>query len=120
MGRWPRAASFADKRSDDRVDRLRKVGAHTFRRVRKDGALGESIVFEMGPDGKPIRYVPQQSIRATRVTLRFSARHLERTWALLVRTDGSNTPQWRLGLWRLGCNPIRVTARRAKRMTSRG
>jgi CubicO group peptidase (beta-lactamase class C family) len=37
--------------------KLRKVGAHTFRRVRKDGALGESIVFEMGPDGKAVRYV---------------------------------------------------------------
>lgn len=31
---------------------LRKVGDHAFRRVRKDGALGETIVFAMGPDGR--------------------------------------------------------------------
>ena len=37
--------------------RLRKVGEHAFRRVRKDGALGEPIVFEMGPDGKALRYI---------------------------------------------------------------
>ena len=33
-------------------DLLRKVGEHTFRRVRKDGSLGETVIFEMGPDGK--------------------------------------------------------------------
>jgi CubicO group peptidase (beta-lactamase class C family) len=33
-------------------DHLRKVGDNTFQRVRKDGALGEKVVFEMGPDGK--------------------------------------------------------------------
>ncbi|HEY0788355.1 MAG TPA: DUF3471 domain-containing protein, partial [Thermoanaerobaculia bacterium] len=33
-------------------DLLRKVGDHTFRRVRKDGTLGETVVFAMGPDGK--------------------------------------------------------------------
>lgn len=33
-------------------DHFRKVGDNTFQRVRKDGALGEKIVFEMGPDGK--------------------------------------------------------------------
>jgi len=37
--------------------KLRRVGEHTFRRVRKDGAPGEPIVFEMGPDGKAQRYV---------------------------------------------------------------
>lgn len=39
------------------LTKLRKVGEHTFRRVRKDGALGEPIVFEMGPDGRALRYV---------------------------------------------------------------
>ena len=37
--------------------KIRKVGEHTFRRVRKDNELGETIVFEMGPDGKALRYV---------------------------------------------------------------
>lgn len=37
--------------------KLRKVeGEHTFRRVRKDGSLAEPIVFEIGPDGRAIRY----------------------------------------------------------------
>lgn len=35
--------------------KLRKTGEHTFRRVRKDEALGEEIVFEMGPDGRAAR-----------------------------------------------------------------
>lgn len=34
------------------LDRLRKTGEHTFRRVRSDGTLGETYRFEMGPDGK--------------------------------------------------------------------
>ena len=34
------------------LDRLRKTGDHTFRRVRSDGTLGETFRFEMGPDGK--------------------------------------------------------------------
>lgn len=34
------------------LDRLRKTGEHTFRRVRSDGTLGETFRFEMGPDGK--------------------------------------------------------------------
>jgi len=37
--------------------KLRKVGDHTFRRVRKDEALAETITFEMGPDGRALRYV---------------------------------------------------------------
>lgn len=37
--------------------KIRKVGDHTFRRVRKDGVLGETITFEMGPDGRALRYV---------------------------------------------------------------
>jgi CubicO group peptidase (beta-lactamase class C family) len=35
--------------------KLKKTGPHTFRRVRKDGALGEEIVFEPGPDGRSAR-----------------------------------------------------------------
>ncbi|MGH7710305.1 MAG: serine hydrolase, partial [Gemmatimonadaceae bacterium] len=38
------------------LTKLRKTGEHTFRRVRRDEALGEEIVFEMGPDGKPSRF----------------------------------------------------------------
>jgi len=41
--------------NDDPVNgltKLRKTGEHTFRRVRKNGDLGETIVFEMGTDGK--------------------------------------------------------------------
>jgi CubicO group peptidase (beta-lactamase class C family) len=37
--------------------KLRKVGERTFRRVRRDDTLGETIVFEMGPDGRPTRLV---------------------------------------------------------------
>jgi hypothetical protein len=36
--------------------KLKKVSEHTFRRVRKDEALGEEIVFEPGPDGRPTRF----------------------------------------------------------------
>lgn len=34
------------------LTKLRKTGEHTFRRVRKNGDLGETVVFEMGADGK--------------------------------------------------------------------
>lgn len=37
------------------ITKLRRTGVHTFRRVRKDEELGEEIVFEMGPDGRPTR-----------------------------------------------------------------
>lgn len=37
--------------------KIRKVGDHTFRRVRKDDTLAETIVFETGPDGKALRYI---------------------------------------------------------------
>jgi CubicO group peptidase (beta-lactamase class C family) len=39
------------------LTKLKKVGEHSFRRVRKDEALGETIVFEMGPDGKASRLI---------------------------------------------------------------
>jgi CubicO group peptidase (beta-lactamase class C family) len=38
------------------LTKLRKTGEHTFRRVRRDEALGEEYTFEMGPDGKPTRF----------------------------------------------------------------
>jgi CubicO group peptidase (beta-lactamase class C family) len=37
------------------ISKLRHVAEHTFRRVRKDEALGEEYIFEMGPDGRPTR-----------------------------------------------------------------
>jgi CubicO group peptidase (beta-lactamase class C family) len=37
------------------IVKLKKTGAHTFRRVRDDEELGEEIVFEMGPDGRAAR-----------------------------------------------------------------
>jgi CubicO group peptidase (beta-lactamase class C family) len=39
------------------LEKLKKVGDHTFRRVRKDESLGETVVFEMGPDGRPTRFI---------------------------------------------------------------
>jgi CubicO group peptidase (beta-lactamase class C family) len=36
--------------------KLKKIEEHTFRRVRKDDALGEEILFEMGPDGQATRF----------------------------------------------------------------
>jgi CubicO group peptidase (beta-lactamase class C family) len=37
------------------LEKLKKTGPHIFRRVRKDETLGEEVVFEMGPDGRPLR-----------------------------------------------------------------
>jgi CubicO group peptidase (beta-lactamase class C family) len=37
------------------LERLRKTGEHTFRRVRSDGSLGETYVFDVGSDGKAAR-----------------------------------------------------------------
>jgi hypothetical protein len=40
------------------IDRLRKTGEHTFRRVRKeDDSLGEELAFEIGADGKATRFI---------------------------------------------------------------
>jgi CubicO group peptidase (beta-lactamase class C family) len=35
--------------------KLKQVGEHRFRRVRKDDTLGEEFTFEMGPDNRPLR-----------------------------------------------------------------
>jgi hypothetical protein len=37
------------------ITKLKKTGEHTFRRVRKDDTLGETIVFDIGPDGRAER-----------------------------------------------------------------
>lgn len=37
------------------ITRYRKVAEHTFREIRDDGALGERLTFDLGPDGKPLR-----------------------------------------------------------------
>jgi CubicO group peptidase (beta-lactamase class C family) len=39
------------------LQKLRKVGEHTFRRVRKDEALAEQIVFDTGADGRITRMI---------------------------------------------------------------
>jgi hypothetical protein len=36
----------------DALTKWKKTGPHTFRRIRKDEALGEEIVFSLGADGK--------------------------------------------------------------------
>lgn len=38
------------------MEKYRKVADHTFRRLRKDGSLGEALRFEIGTDGKATRY----------------------------------------------------------------
>ena len=39
------------------LTKFRKIGEHTFRRIRRDGELAERIVFTMGPDGTPTAMV---------------------------------------------------------------
>ena len=48
------------------LTKLRKTGEHTFRRVRRDNELGETVTFEMGPDGKAVRYI-QHGNRSPRI-----------------------------------------------------
>lgn len=43
------------------LTRLRKVGEHTFRRVRGDGELMEPYVFTLGTDGRASRYTVHQN-----------------------------------------------------------
>ena len=38
------------------LDRYRRSGTHEFRRIRKDGSLGETITFEVGPNGRATSY----------------------------------------------------------------
>ncbi len=37
------------------ITKYRKTGDHTFREIRPDGALGERMTFDLGPDGQPTR-----------------------------------------------------------------
>lgn len=39
------------------LQKLKKVSEHTFRRIRKDEALGETLVFELGPEGQAVRVI---------------------------------------------------------------
>jgi len=43
--------------------KFKKTGEHTFRRIRKDESLGEEVVFEMGPDGRPTRFKQHSNYR---------------------------------------------------------
>jgi CubicO group peptidase (beta-lactamase class C family) len=43
------------------LEKLRKVGEHTFRRVRHNDALGEPVVFVMGSDGRPAHIIWHQN-----------------------------------------------------------
>jgi CubicO group peptidase (beta-lactamase class C family) len=36
------------------MERYRKTGTHEFRRIRKDGTLGEPALFEIGPEGRAL------------------------------------------------------------------
>ena len=44
------------------LERFRKTGEHRFRRIRKDESLGEEVVFEMGADGRPVRFVRHSNV----------------------------------------------------------
>lgn len=39
------------------LTKLKKVSEHTFRRIRKDEALGETLVFELGREGQAVRMI---------------------------------------------------------------
>jgi CubicO group peptidase (beta-lactamase class C family) len=55
---WLDGLAMVDLPTDEPVKemtKLKKTGEHRFRRIRKDETLGEEIVFEMGPDGRPTR-----------------------------------------------------------------
>ncbi len=65
--RWEDGLSILSLPTMDPVrslQKLRKTGEHTFRRVRRDEALGEEIAFEMGADGKPTRFRQHQNYYA--------------------------------------------------------
>ena len=34
------------------ITKYKKVGEHTFKRIRKDGELAETVTFDIGPDGR--------------------------------------------------------------------
>lgn len=51
------AVGIPNRKPMEEPDRFRKVGEHTFQRVRSDGAAGERILFELGRDGRATRVV---------------------------------------------------------------
>ena len=56
--RWADGLALLPLPNDDPVAaivKLKKASDHTFRRVRKDEALGEAMVFDVGADGKATR-----------------------------------------------------------------
>jgi hypothetical protein len=56
---WEDGIALLDLPTTDPVkdlEKFKKVGENTFRRIRKDETLGEEVVFEMGPDGKASRF----------------------------------------------------------------
>jgi CubicO group peptidase (beta-lactamase class C family) len=56
---WDGALASVGLPTDDPMRSLakwRKAGEHTFRRVRADGEPGETMRFEMGPDGSAVAY----------------------------------------------------------------
>jgi len=56
--RWQGGLATMQVPSDNPVKsitRYRKIGDHTFREIRSDGALGERMTFDLGSDGKPFR-----------------------------------------------------------------
>ncbi len=58
--KWEDGLAMLDLPTDEPMKdlaKLRHVDNDTFRRIRKDGALGETIVFEAGPDGSIARMV---------------------------------------------------------------
>ena len=49
--------SLRARNPKDSLERLRKVGEHTFRRVREDdGSLGETVIFDVSEDGRAGRF----------------------------------------------------------------
>ncbi len=44
------------------LEKLRKTGEHTFRRIREDETLGEEVVFEMGSDGRAVRFTQHSNV----------------------------------------------------------
>jgi len=44
------------------LERFKKTGDNRFRRIRKDESLGEEVVFEMGADGRPVRFVRHSNV----------------------------------------------------------
>lgn len=60
--------SLPTEKPMEALRKLQKVGAHTFRRVRKDETLGETVVFDIGPDGRALRFTHHSNPSERRVT----------------------------------------------------